>query len=74
MVHNTKYTEVYHFSLEDIQQSRQVAILGRSCVQMNDIEVNGGARQYTGSTEHLSPELMNLYEHWHRTEADQSKQ
>lgn len=72
-VHNTKYKEVYHFSLEDVQQSWQVAILGRSSVQMDDIKVNGGARQYTGSTEHLPPELMNLYEHWHRTEAYQSK-
>lgn len=43
-----------------------MAVLRGSCLEMNDVKVYGGAWQYTGPTEHLSPVLMDLYEHWHR--------
>lgn len=43
-----------------------MAVLRGSCLEVNDIKVNGGALQYTGPREHLPPVLLDLYENWHR--------
>ena len=57
----------YQLGLEDVEKSRQVAVLVRDRLQMDHLIIGREAGEFSATVEQFTPLLLGLNEHWLHT-------